>query len=145
MELATGWSPSHNAWVSGFGTGLQNIRPSDPRYEGFYDLDVIFHRILSYGRNENLDDLLLTRKLVTLLRIAFIARPADVAQIIYSEPFVNEDGLKIVMGRLKPDRSVQIHRDLPVIPFLQEHPQACVARCYNTYVDRQVCVRAELR
>jgi hypothetical protein len=145
LELATGQGLGHDAWTTRVLKGQQNMRPSSPVYADYYDVDVLFHNLIGWADNHDLDDEHIQVKGIILVRIATLARSADVAQIIFSKCHTTKDGLYITMGRLKPDRSATDFHELPLIERLDPpFAKICVVRWYEHYVVRTSAWRAAM-
>ena len=145
LELCLGYRLTQDAWSSRLAKGQVNIRPDSPRYSETFDVDMLVRRVMSFGDNYDMPPQQLQAKVVILLRIALLARSCDLAQVIYSESHVSRPhGLKVVLGRLKPDSTVQIHRDIPLIPYYDEYPTACVASAVEAYMLRTKPRRATM-
>jgi hypothetical protein len=111
------------------------MRPSQPTFADYYDLDILFHKLMSWSDNAFLNEERIQMKGIILIRVACLARSADAAQIIFSRCHVDEHGLHLVMGRLKPDHHSSTIHELPVIERLdKDHSRICVVAWYEHYV-----------
>ena len=145
LELTTGAGLAEDAWVRRTLKGQGNLHvTSTSKPSEYFDLDVLFHKMLSWDDNYAISDERLQVKLVMLLRVAILGRSADAAAVIHSKSYLDVEGLHLVLGRLKPDKSYTEH-PLPVVEWLgPDNAKVCLCSVYDVYCKRTLHARKEM-
>lgn len=118
-----------------FFKGIYHLRPSTPRYNSTWDVDVVLRTLEDWGPSEQLDLRKLTLKLTMLLALGSAFRVQSLALINFKLIRINEEGVEIrVKDRIKTTRP---GAKQPYVYFpLFENEKLCIARTISCYVTK---------
>ena len=116
--------------------GIFNKRPTQPRFNFIWDVEVVIRFIVSMQDNHLLDDKILTKKLTVLLALTSVARAHEICYLDIGLMSKHSSGYTFQFGKIT--KTTKERRPRPPIKFTKflEDPKLCVCECIDTYLER---------
>lgn len=111
--------------------GCYNLNPPKPRYEFFWDPDLVLNYFISLGANSNLGFYTLSKKLAILLALSTISRTSEICSISLPSISFSDKAVKFSFSRLK---KAQTSGPLKTCVFSRLKGLCCPVECLETYL-----------
>ena len=112
--------------------GCYNLNPPKPRYDSFWDPDVVLNYFISSGPDGSLSLVSLSNKLAMLLALATLSRVSELCSISYSSISISDTGAKFSFSRLRKAQSSGPLKSC-VLPRL--NGLCCPVGCLESYIS----------
>lgn len=121
--------------------GVFKLRPSKPKYDTTWDADPVLEKMAKFFPLESLTLQELTTKSIILLALGTAHRVQTFSLISIENISVSPSGIQIrVPENIKTSRPGAF-QPLLDLPFFQNEPQLCVARCLLRYIKVTESIR----
>lgn len=127
-----------------FFRGVALLRPAKPKYNVTWDVDLVFAFFCSQAPNEELPLSLLTKKLATLVALATGHRIQTLSLIDLRNISITSSAVSIrITDHIKTSGPGK-PQPLLTLPFFEDKPMLCPARCVIHYRSRTSPLRGNL-
>jgi hypothetical protein len=123
--------------------GIDNRRPSGPKYSKFWDVGILLKEIDSWERSEILDAKRLTLKIIALLRLALIGRSSDIEKIIFSQLVIDAEKATFQFFQKKQQKNSR-QASGSIIPRYSQNLNICPVHTLEVYIHRTSGWRSSL-
>ena len=132
-----------NSRVKQFMKGVFELRPSLPRYQATWDVDIVLHYLESLQPVNTLSLKLLTLKLVMLLALITGQRCQTFALLKLSEMVLSDDKCIFQITSLLKQSRVGYHlKPIELLSF-RENENLCIIKTINEYLKRTENLRSD--
>lgn len=122
--------------------GILKCRPKTFRYNVTWDPKVVLDYLAAFCPNEELDFLMLNKKLSTLLTLITGQRLQTLSLIKVDNIIINHHGVQIFIDDTIKTTHTRIEQPVLNIPFFGESPSLCVASLLLKYLERSAQYRS---
>ena len=112
--------------------GCYNLNPPKPRYESFWDPDLVLSYFNSLGDNSSLGLYALSKKLAMLLALSTISRVSEICSISFPSISFSDMAVKFSFSRLKKAQTSGPLKSC-VLPRLKG--LCCPVECLESYLN----------
>jgi len=81
--------------------GAFNRKPPRPKYTHSWDVTIVLNYLSSLGPSEDLDHVMLSRKLVVLIALSTLLRISEIGSILFSSISITDSGASFSLGVLR--------------------------------------------
>lgn len=135
ISLISGGYIGQSKSMSRFFKGIFMLRPTKPKYDRIWDVEIALEKIEEWFPLEELPIERLTERLVLLLALGTAHRTQTLAAIKLSNVKRNTKGYEIeIPDRLKTSRP-GAYQPLLTLPVFPENPKLCIASTLDTYIQ----------
>lgn len=125
-----------NEKIKRFFKGVQNLRPTAPRYDYIWDPSIVLNYLCTFFPNEELSLKDLSCKLITLLALITAHRAQTFSLIKLNNIHKKETGFEIwIKDRIKTSRVNKI-KPILYIPYFHNNPSICAAQTLEAYLHK---------
>lgn len=142
ISLILGSSYLNNEIVKRFMKGVFHLRPPGPKYNLTWDPAIVLSKLGEMWPNDSLDLESLSKKLCTLLALVTAHRVQTLSLIQLKNINIIED-TEIVIKIPDRIKTTRLNSTQPMLklPFFNENPKICPARCLISYVRKTSTLR----
>ncbi|XP_077257548.1 uncharacterized protein LOC143894793 [Temnothorax americanus] len=144
ISLISGSNIGQNRNISRFFKGIFSLRPSKPKYDRTWDVEIVFRKIEEWFPLNELPLSRLTERLVLLLALGTAHRAQTLASIKLSNIKRSSEGYEIeIPDRIKTSRP-GAYQPLLVLPIFLENPKLCIVSTIDAYIQATSKLRGEI-
>lgn len=127
--------------IKRFLKGVFKLRPTFPRYVTTWDPSLVFNYLNNYYPNESLSLEIITKKTVMLLALASGHRCQTLSLIRLPNLRIEDRKIIISITDLVKNSNVGKSQPVLILPYYDQRPSVCPARCLITYMDKTRLLR----
>lgn len=144
ISLISNNSIGKNRNISRLFKGIFMLRPTKPKYDRIWDVNIALRKIEEWFPLEELILGHLTQRLALLLALGTAHRAQTLASIKISNTKRNPEGYEIeIPDRVKTSRPGS-YQPLLVLPVYRENPKLCIASTIDAYIQKTAQLRGNI-
>lgn len=136
LSFLLGPELGQNQTIKRFFKGVARLRPLQPKYNKTWDPAIVLNFLSNWFPHTTLDMYKLSKKLVTLLAIITAHRVQTLSLIKLSNIVVLKDKIEIMISDHIKTSALGKRQPLLIVPFYNQNPNICPARCLYDYIER---------
>lgn len=145
LSLLLGNHIGQDERIKRFFKGVFRLRPPMPRYNETWDTSLVLNYLSTVHPNQNLPLDQLSKKLITLLALVTAHRVQTMSKINIDNISVNTDRITIKIVDLIKTSRPSSKQPLLTLPFFQEKPEICPAKCLQAYISLTAPLRKNVK
>lgn len=145
VSMLVGREVARDDRVVRFFQGLNNLRPSDPKYEITWDPKIVLDYLSSLPLNKKLTTQDLSRKLITLLALVTGHRLQTFSLIEVDNIENKTDAIHIKIPKRIKTSGRNRKQHVLILPFYSDNEKICAATTLKSYVKRTQNRRGETK
>lgn len=127
--------------ISRFCKGVYRLRPSLPRYNLTWDVNIVLNHLGNLFPHEQVSLETITKKCVTLMALVTAHRMQTISKIVMQNIVFSEDEILIKITDLIKTSRPGTAQPVLHLPYFKEKPQICPAGTLMAYIERTNSVR----
>ena len=136
VSLLVGREMARDDRITRFFQGLNNLRPSDPKYDTTWDPQIVLDYLSSLPNNNDLSILILGKKLISLLALVTAHRMQTFSLIEIENIDVKRDALHIKIPKRIKTTGRNKKQPTLVLPFYRDNEKICPATALQSYIEK---------
>ena len=136
ISLLVGPEMAKDDRIIRFFRGLNNLRPSEPKYDTTWDPKIVLDHISSLPNNKEISIRDLGKKLITLLALVTAHRMQTFSLIEKKNIEEKFDAIHIKIPRRIKTSGQNKKQPTLILPFYRDNDKICAATTLKTYIER---------